>query len=232
MNRALQATLFIDADHPRVVAFARTAIAGASEPRVQAQRLYLAVRDGIRYDPYAMSLDPDTYVASRLLAAGRGFCVPKAILLCAAARACAIPARLGYADVRNHLNTDKLRRLMGSDKFIYHGYTALYLNGRWVKVTPTFNIELCERFGVAPLDFDGEHETLLHAYDGHGHRHMEYLRDHGLYDDFPRDEVLGAFARAYPWLLEAIEHGHRTRFEDERPLADGTPAPRPEKGNR
>jgi len=215
---ALAATRFIDRDHPEVVAFAREVAGSAREPVEQARRLYLAVRDRIRYDPYSMSLAAEPYLASNVLRAGRGYCIPKAILLCAAARALGIRARLGFADVRNHLNTERLRALMGSDEFLYHGYTALELGGRWLKVTPTFNRELCERFGVAPMDFDGEHDALLHAYDGAGRRHMEYLRDHGLFDDFPYERVRAAFAARYPHLLGDIERGHETRFEDERPL--------------
>ena len=66
-----------------------------------------------------------------------------------------VPSKVGFADVRNHLCTPRLRALMGSDVFIYHGITELFLDGKWVKATPTFNIGLCERFGVIPLDFDG-----------------------------------------------------------------------------
>jgi len=215
---ALAATGFIDSDHPAVVAFARE-VAGDAEDRVeQARRLYVAVRDRIRYDPYAMGLVPEIYVASAVLAAGRGYCIPKAILLCAAARAVGIRARLGFADVRNHLNTERLRALMGSDEFRYHGFTALELGGRWVKVTPTFNRELCARFGVEAMEFDGEHDALLHACDGAGRRHMEYIRDHGLFDDFPFERVRDALANEYPRLFAAIEGGHRARFDDERPL--------------
>src|SRR6266568_2421202 len=85
---------FVDSDHPDVVAFARATCAGARHDRERAARLFEAVRERLRYDPYTISNDPDEYVASTLLRRTRGYCIPKAVLLCAAARAAGIPARL------------------------------------------------------------------------------------------------------------------------------------------
>ena len=125
---------------------------------------------------------------------------------------------LGFADVRNHLCTEKLRRAMGTDLFIYHGYTALRLGGRWVKATPTFNVELCERFGVPPMDFDGEHDAMLHAYDRDGRQHMEYVNDHGLFPDLPLERIRTAFQEAYPVMMAEAWTPGASRFEDETPL--------------
>jgi transglutaminase-like putative cysteine protease len=127
-----------------------TVTAGASDPRERAVALYYAVRDGIRYDPYSVQAAPQAYRASSIVQAPAAFCVPKAILLAAAARDIGIPARLGFADVRNHLASEKLRARMGTDLFVFHGYTDLYLDGGWRKATPAFNRELCSRFGVPP----------------------------------------------------------------------------------
>jgi transglutaminase-like putative cysteine protease len=115
--------------------------------------------------------------------------VPKAVLLAASCRAVGIPARLGFSDVRNHLSTPRLLELMGTDVFRWHGYAVLHLDGRWLKASPAFNAELCARFGVAALDFDGTADALLHAYDGRGERYMEYLDDHGDFDDLPFQQV-------------------------------------------
>ena len=30
---------------------------------------------------------------------------------------------------------------MGTDLFVYHGYAELFLDGKWVKATPAFNVE-------------------------------------------------------------------------------------------
>ena len=134
---------FVDSDHPDVVAFAEEATAGATTDREKAVALFYAVRDRIRYDPYVISSnDPEAYRASRVLRDGVSYCIPKSVLLCAAARAVGLTARLGFADVRNHLNSPKLReRLGGSDLFVWHGYTEFLLNGRWVKVTSAGIVE-------------------------------------------------------------------------------------------
>jgi transglutaminase-like putative cysteine protease len=193
---------FVDSDHPDVVAFAEEATAGATTDREKAVALFYAVRDGIRYDPYTMSDDPETYRASAVLRSGVSYCIPKSVLLCAAARAVGLPARLGFADVRNHLNSEKLRdRLGGTDLFVYHGYTEFLLEARWVKVTSAFNIELCERFGVMPLDFDGEHDALLHPFTADGRDHMEYVRERGAFDELPFDEIIEAFRATYPLMF-------------------------------
>jgi transglutaminase-like putative cysteine protease len=188
---------FVDSDHPEVIAFARAICDGARDDRERASRLFRAVRERLRYDPYTISADPNEYLASTLLARTRAYCVPKAVLLCAAARAAGIPARLGFADVKNHLASAKLLETIGTDLFAFHGYVELWIDGRPVKATPAFNAALCARFGVPPLEFDGVHDAMLQAFDGQGHRYMEYLRDRGLYLDLPLDEILRTFAELY-----------------------------------
>ena len=142
--------------------------------------------DQIRYDPYRFSREPEHYVASYVADVDRAFCIPKAILLCACARAVGIPSRLGFADVINHLHSDKLRRAAGKPTFfVYHGFTELHLGNRWFKLTPAFNIELCERFNVRPLDFDGTDDALFHEFEPGGKRHMQYVRDRGRHTDLP-----------------------------------------------
>ena len=194
---------FIDSDHPDVVAFAKEATAGATTDREKAVALFYAVRDRIRYDPYVMCDDPETYKASSVVRSGVSYCIPKSVLLAAAARAVGIPARLGFADVKNHLGSDKLRERMGTDLFMWHGYTEFFLDGRWVKVTSAFNIELCERFGVLPQEFDGEQDALLHPFTADGREHMEYVRDRGSFDDVPFEEIIAEFRSAYPGMFGA-----------------------------
>jgi transglutaminase-like putative cysteine protease len=210
-------TRFLDFDVPAVAAFARSH-AGAGTQRERAVRLYYAVRDGLRYDPYGVHLAPDRLTASRALADGSGWCVTKAVLLAACCRAEGIPARLGFADVKNHLATDKLREAMGTDLFYWHGYASLLLDGKWVKATPAFNLELCRKFGVLPLEFDGAHDSLFQPFDARQRRHMEYVRDRGLFDDLPFEELSGELKAAYPKLLEIAQAREQRSFESERPL--------------
>ena len=209
---------YIDSDHPAVREFARRASEGTGDPIDAAIRLYRAVRDGVRYDPYRMDLSPDGLKASRCLETGYGFCVPKAALLAAAARAIGIPARVGYADVRNHLTSARLRATLGTDLFVFHGYTELFLDGRWVKATPAFNLSLCEKAGIRPIEFDGRSDSVMHPFDLSGRQHMEYVNDHGSFGDVPRERLIAAWTAVYPdvdqWSGSATPTGDFEREVD------------------
>ncbi|WP_282127468.1 transglutaminase-like domain-containing protein [Roseobacter litoralis] len=204
-ERYVMPSHYVESDSLEVQEFVTSALRDLpvdASIRDKAIRLFEAVRDDIRYDPYCFALDKEAYRASRIAGAEATFCVPKAILLAACLRAVGIPAALGFADVRNHLNTPKLQELMGTDLFIYHGYVQLWLGDESYKVTPAFNMELCQRFGVKPLVFDGYHDALFHEFDEQNHRHMEYVNDRGLYFDAPMEEFLVAFKETYPKLEE------------------------------
>jgi len=199
-DATLRPTGLIDSDHPAVMAFAARHGHG-SDDRARAVALYYAVRDGFRYDPYRIDLSPHGMKASTVLDNGYGWCVPKATLLAAACRAIGIPARVGFADVRNHLSTERMRQVMQTDVFFWHGYTDILLGGTWRKATPAFNVELCERFDLLPLEFDGTADSLYHPFDRHGHRHMEYVNQRGSFDEVPLAQITADFARLYPrWL--------------------------------
>jgi transglutaminase-like putative cysteine protease len=146
---------------------------------------------------------------------GSGYCVAKSVLLAAAARQQNIPARLGFADVTNHLSTAKLRQIMKSDIFIYHGYTELFLEDRWVKATPAFNLSLCTRFNVKPLEFDGINDSQFHEYDKLGQKHMEYIRDHGHFADLPFDRIFDAYEKQYPGMLSFFNTFNKPDFSKE-----------------
>ncbi len=210
-NAYLQPAQYIDSAHPAVVAFARQHARGAVD-RERAVSLYYAVRDGIRYNPFLDFSRDEAYRASSVLALGEGFCVGKAALLAACARAVGVPARVGFADVKNHLTTPRLRELMGSDLFIYHGYTELLLEGRWVKATPAFNLVLCERFKVKPLEFDGREDSIFHPFDTDGRRHMEYVHDRGTFADVPAEQIKRDFKDYYPSHYALGQGAAKERF--------------------
>jgi transglutaminase-like putative cysteine protease len=205
MQQYLEKTPILDCDHPDVVAFARRHGEKHRDPRVVAVDLYYAVRDGIRYDPYGAGAEVETLRASSVLAAGRGWCVSKAVLLSAACRAVGIPARLGFADVRNHLSTERMRKTMKTDVFYYHGYSSIHLGGRWLKATPAFNVELCEKFRLLPLEFDGTGDSIYHAFDADGRQHMEYVRDRGEFADVPLEDLQRTFREKYPSMEFGFE---------------------------
>ena len=197
LDQFLSPSVVIDSTHVDVVGFACSHTSNALADRDKAVSLYYAVRDMIRYDPYCINLAAAEMKASATLQAKRGWCVTKAVLLAASCRALSIPARLGFADVRNHLSTERLRRKMKTDLFYWHGYTEMFLDGKWVKATPAFNIELCERFRLLPLEFDGAEDSLYHPFDAEGNRHMEYVNQRGWYADVPLDEIAETFRTEY-----------------------------------
>ena len=197
MTEFLRPGRFVDSDHPAVLAFSREHARGEGE-REKAVSLYYAVRDEIRYNPFQNFTLDDTYRASACLEQGSGWCVPKAALLAACARAAGIPARVGYADVKNHITTAELTAKMGTDLFVFHGYTELLLEGSWVKATPAFNLTLCTRFRVKPLEFDGRTDSLFHPFDEDNRRHMEYVRSRGSFFDVPAEEIKRVFSETYP----------------------------------
>lgn len=204
----LMSTAFVDSDSSEVREFVARSLESAQDMSTtgKAIRLFEAVRDRIRYDPFNVGTTEDDYRASRIAGKPSNYCVPKAILLTAALRAAGIPAAAGFADVRNHLNSPKLADLMGTDLFIYHGYVALWLDDRLLKVTPAFNTELCERFGVRQLIFDGKSDALFHEFDTSNHRHMEYVNDRGWFADPPIGQLLQDFRTTYPKLWQSSIH--------------------------
>jgi transglutaminase-like putative cysteine protease len=203
-SRWLEPTWFIDSDADEIGELVHRVTDGLDDPTERAIALFHAVRDGIRYDPYVIDYSPEAFRASTIAGEPTGWCVSKSVLLCAAARRAGIPARLGFADVRNHLTSDKLRETMGTDLFAWHGYAELLLpdpehpgERRWFKLSTAFNIELCERFGVKTLEFDGTSDALMHPFDEAGQRHMEYVNQRGSFDDLPLEEIKATFAEVY-----------------------------------
>jgi transglutaminase-like putative cysteine protease len=224
----LTPTKIIDSDHKSIQDYAVRIVMGSTDPIEIATKLYLAVRDDIRYDPYSPFYLPEHYRASNVLKRGRSFCVPKASLLCALGRACGIPSRVGFADVRNHLTTKQLSDFMGNNLFVYHGFVEFYLDGKWVKATPAFNSELCKRHGVPPLEFNGREDSLFQGYNLENRKFIEYVEFHGVYADIPLAVIVKAWERAYgkdhikSWIKRFEEGGERSLsdFESEDVLVD------------
>ena len=193
----LNPTDIVDSDHPTISAHAEKTINGSTDPVDKAVKIYYAVRDGIWYDPYYPFYLPEHYRASNVLKSGRGYCVCKASLLCALGRACQIPSRIGFADVKNHLATKQLLEFLGSNLFVYHGYVEFFLEDKWVKSTPAFNRELCERHQVEPLEFDGREDSIFHPFNLENKQFMEYVADHGVYADIPVDMLVAGWKATY-----------------------------------
>ena len=200
MQEYLRPTEFLDSDHPEVRNFAEGNIADAEGDTAKAVKLYYAVRDAFQYDPYVLDLRRESLRASTLLTKTRGFCVEKAILLAASARAVGIPSRLSFYIVRNHIATERLAKALERDYLVFHGAAEMFLDGQWLKTTPAFNRRLCEFLGVDPIEFDGTSDAIFQEYDRKGNVFMEYLHDYGSFDDLPYQMFLDELDKHYPHL--------------------------------
>ncbi|MDQ3232684.1 MAG: transglutaminase family protein [Pseudobdellovibrionaceae bacterium] len=206
MNEYLQCTEYFDFEHPLVQNMVDGVCPEVENPVDIACRLYNAVRDNYRYDPYSFSSKARNFSASFVIEQGRSYCIPKAVLLGAAARAKGIPSRLCLADVVNHLADVTFVQKLKSRVFAMHGCIELHIEGRWVKATPAFNRSLCEHFGVEPLEFDGYHDSIFQKFNG-AERYMEYVADYGHFSDVPRDFIVERLVGAYPHLEPEIMQG-------------------------
>jgi transglutaminase-like putative cysteine protease len=196
------ATECLDHEHPTVREFVdRTLDGRKGTPTEDAISLYYAVRDQLLYEVYGADLSRDGLRASAILRKGRGFCVHKSIVYAAACRSVGIPTRLVFADVRNHLASDRLQELVGGKLFRFHALTSLWLNGRWVKATPVFNKTLCRLYRMTPLEFDGTADSVYQPYDAEGKRYMDFVHQHGEFDDFPYELVVNGIRAAHPKLF-------------------------------
>jgi len=200
-TRFLQSAEFIDSDAVNIRDFAKETVGASQSQHEKAIALYYRVRDGIRYTPYLDFGDPEMYRASSVLRNGYGFCISKASLLAACGRALGIPSRVGFADVNNHLNTPRLREMNGGDLMRWHAFTEFYLHGIWVKSTPAFNLELCTRFRVKPLEFNGREDSIFHPFDADKRKHMEYIYERGSFADVPFAAITATYKKYSPKLL-------------------------------
>ena len=192
IDKFLVPTSYMDCDSPSVKKKALELVQGITAQRDRAIRIFYAVRDGIKYTIYGKRSLQEHFRASYVLSAGEGYCVQKAILLVALARAASIPARLRLAAIRSHLMPKELLEKRGTNFVAYHGYTDLYLEGSWVKATPTFDIVSCGNAGLRPVDFDGQHDALLPTTTLNGKPHIEYVEDRGFFEEVPFDAIMEA----------------------------------------
>ena len=200
----LQSTETINFKHPLVLEFIASHTNEKDTKKAQAISLYKAVRDTIPYDAFTFSVQKEDYKASATIDAGIGFCTTKSIVYTACCRAIGIPAKLGFADVKNHLSTNVLRLMLETDIYYWHAYVLLYLDDKWVKATPVFDTQLCEKYKITPLQFDGSNDSIYHPYDQEGNQHMEYLNDRGTYADMPFEEMVADMFRYYPAFMERV----------------------------
>ena len=197
----LQSDFFSDSAHPAVQNFIQSALDLDGDLTAKAAHLFYKVRDEIRYNPYHVVLKPEALKASALAVRNNGYCVEKSNLYVAACRALGLPARLSFANVRNHLGTSKLESYLKTDTLVFHGCAELWLNERWVKLTPVFDKYLCAKLGVEPLAFEPEKGCVFQQSDKKGQPFMEYLHDYGHFEVLPFELMISEWRRFYPHLF-------------------------------
>lgn len=194
MEKYLKSTPIIDSDRKSVREKAQELTRGLEGDIEKSKALFYFVRDKIKYNVYVPKYPAETFRASETLSRGHGYCVQKAVLLGALARAVGIPARLHFATIRNNLVPPKLYEIMKTNIFPWHGFTELYLQEKWVKATPTFDLKMCQKHGIIPVEFDGQNDARFNRYNQEGKLHIEYLMDRGLFDEVPFEEIWQALS--------------------------------------
>jgi len=196
MEKYLRPTFFIDCQNPLIKAKSFELTASGKTEIEKAVSIFYFVRDAIRYNIYLPKSKREYFMASDTLSKREGYCVQKAVLLAALARAAGIPAGLGFARLKNYLLPESLKNWLGTDILPFHGYTRLYLDGKWVKVTPAFDLKLCEKNGFLPVEFDGTTDASFSAANKEGKLHIEYLADLGYSDDLPIERLWAVLREA------------------------------------
>jgi transglutaminase-like putative cysteine protease len=194
----LEPTYFIDSDSKYIKKLAQEITQNTKNEKEEAVKIFYWTRDRIYYDPYeSFSSRKSWYKASNTIRRGKGWCVQKAIVLAALGRAIGIPTRLHFADIRNHKISEKQKSIMHTDVFIYHGYTDLFIDDKWVKATPAFNKELCIKFNLPTVEFNGTNDAILSPHTLNGEKYIEYLDDRGSDIDLPFKKMFRAFLEFY-----------------------------------
>jgi len=125
LNKYLEASEFIDWQHPLILAKAAELAGNDRSDESIAKRCFEFVRDSIQHS-WDYRTGPVTCKASEVLSSGTGYCYAKSHLLAALLRANAIPAGLCYQ-----------RLTIGSDgpPHCLHGLNAVYLkNYGWYRI--------------------------------------------------------------------------------------------------
>ncbi|TLF47002.1 transglutaminase-like domain-containing protein [Maribacter aurantiacus] len=201
----LNSSYFFDFNHDIIQGILKESLADGHSNREKAITLYTLVRDGWKYDPYHISLSKENYRSSIIAQKPTGNCVEKSILLISLLRGARIPARLHLGKVKNHIAVERLTQKFGSNELTPHGMVNALLDDTWLKMSPTFNKSLCEKFNVPPLEFDGENDSFLQKYNNSGNLFMEYTEDYGHFEDVPLHFMRRNIEEHYPHIFKAIE---------------------------
>ena len=170
-------------------------------PIEQAIAIYEYVRDYFRYDPYHIDLREEAFHTENLLAKKRAWCVEKAAVTVAVLRYFDIPSRFGFGIVKNHIRVEKLIGYLQREEIVFHGFTDVFLEGKWVKCTPAFDPGSCKIAGVPVLEWDGKSDSLFQPFSD-DREFMEYLHFYGSFNKIPIELMHSEMFAYYPHLFK------------------------------
>ena len=214
MQQYTAASTLLDYNHERVQEFIHQHTHADMTDQEKAIALYMAVRDGWRYTASQIFLTQEAWICSNIMERPEGHCLDKAILLVACLRGAGIPARLHLAKVKNHIAAERMIAQLGTDELTPHGMVDVYLDNRWIKVSPAFNKQLCEKLNVDPLDFDGEQDCIFQQFDQEGGVFMEYLEDYGHFEDVPMAFIYSNMKEHYSGLSKHLGTAKEYRLDN------------------
>lgn len=202
LTRYLQPGEFLDFNkktvHDRVLEITKN----LSSEKEKAIALFYWVRDEIKYNMASYYMLKSNFKASVTLRRRYGFCVSKAVLLSAFARAAGIPARIHLADIINHKIPQKVIDYLGMKIFYHHGYSELFINNKWIKATPAFDKQTSLRASYPLVNFDGKNDAILASLDENGKKFVEYIKDRGNFIKLPYNDIEKDINRLYKHVIE------------------------------
>jgi hypothetical protein len=130
-----------DCEHPLVAKTARELVNGRTSDLDTLERLFLYVRDQIRFEFPPTWSEWDQVRASQVIQSGYGYCNTKATLMVALCRACGIAARVHYSLI----NVEIMRGIFPGFSFPFlpesgpHSWTEVEIEGAWKPIDSYIN---------------------------------------------------------------------------------------------
>ncbi|MBT8233889.1 MAG: transglutaminase family protein [Saprospiraceae bacterium] len=211
-EKYLSETYYLDFSHPNIQEIIKSIDHDNENQMSVLTNVFLKVREEWKYNPYHINLNQQSFKASQIAQLDQGHCIDKSTLLIACLRALGIPARIHLAKVKNHIAVEKLVEKFGTNELTPHGYVGVFINEKWMKISPAFNQSLCDKFNVEVLGVNENEDAIFQQYNNDGNQFMEYLEDYGHFDDIPFNFIINNLNQNYPTLTEIVNEHNILKF--------------------
>lgn len=184
LDQYLQASDYLDADHPLVVKQAKALTEGSRTDAEKVGKIYRYVRD-MPYDILESFryLAQGKHRASDVLEAGHAFCMGKASSFVSLCRAVGVPARIGFQQLHcpdKEFMSEEVRQLWRDRPLPWHSLGEAFVNGQWLKLDATIPANVAKAKGKPYLrDYDGA--TDIPTVEG------PIVKEIGSFPDYPED---------------------------------------------